>query len=78
MSSVLLVSVIGVVFLLAVGVFAIYKISNDGIVGNLLIVEQDEEDLVYMLEIFEGHKKEIEPGNRVSLIVRKERIVARE
>ena len=74
MSKVLLISIIGIIFLLAIGVFAIYKISNDGIVGRLLIVEQDNEDPVYMLEIFEGQSEHIKPGNRVSLIVKQEYI----
>ena len=69
-----LISILGIILLLAAGAIIVARIGNEDVVGNLLIVEQDNEDLVYMLEIFEKKSGKIKPGERVSLIVQKEYI----
>lgn len=70
----IIVSIATCAIILVVGIINIQRIRNQDLVGNLLIVKQENDDPVYMLEIFKGNAEKIKPGELVVLHVVEEKI----
>ncbi len=70
----IIVSIATCTIILIVGIVNIQRIRNQDLVGNLLIVKQENDDPVYMLEIFKGNAEKIKPGELVVLHVVEEKI----
>ena len=70
----IIVSIATCTIILVVGIINIQRIRNQDLVGNLLIVKQENDDPVYMLEIFKGNAEKIKPREFVVLHVVEEKI----
>lgn len=70
----IIVSIATCAIILVVGIINIQRIRSQDLVGNLLIVKQENDDPVYMLEIFKGNAEKIKPGELVVLHVVEEKI----
>lgn len=70
----IIVSIATCAIILVVGIINIQRIRNQDLVGNLLIIKQENDDPVYMLEIFKGNAEKIKPGEFVVMHVVEEKI----
>lgn len=71
----IIVSIATCAIILVVGIINIQRIRNQDMVGNLLVVNfEDEPEPLYMLEVFKGNAEKIKPGEFVLLHVVEEKI----